>query len=935
MTPELRARHALGRVEQLFSEATPERTIDRDRIRAALQAPLADAEMEQQRLFVLGWLGWLDDDLPSAKSWLARCTGARAAYWLARVRLLMGDVEGLSAYEQQMRTFQGSPQATCWFVDLLWRAGRHERATQVWKSVRLNKRVTACEEAVLLEARALLGQDDAAAEKMLREATPHNTVLQTERLLLLAWLMSVRQKRDEALDLIDEVRVAVYPLRAVAAWHAMILRRDTNTFADLERLHLSPPARAWIQAQQARLPGGDPARVLTLLEGTAGVPRLQGLVRYVRACLGREDFAALLASLPGPFLASRCRVWATLACFCRGEVSPAELLGTIQQSSGKEAWQELARALADGVPAEQLWRMGSKNARRAAVEAGLREWTPAETVKMLPAWGRELLDSDDLALRHRVGRQLLRLSLQLEQGSDDLLSLTEGLLGTSELPDLVRSVRAPAGTELSPAVRTALTSDAAAPLALCLNAFEAAARGDLAALLPLLEPSPVWQRLATPPAFLCRALAVLPSSERWRETLSRWLHQWPGTSPEIEALSTRAGLTPPRPDSANPPPGVDAAAWLLHQASAAIGRDDPLAALAWVRRAAAAGLQSLDEAQRAAVEKALPELERLARAALLALVARFDPQHTLKPASLLIDFSDMLQDVPGGPDVFAAAESGNIAQARGRLATVAEHPMLPPRLASHLALVYQRAAQQLEEQERDDLAAPCWRRCWRCWQVWAPAAQGSAVALLFDHLLAGHRARVKALLTRNLVTRARPMWDLLQALQSNDTESGKLLRERLTRFRDELATDFLLDMRESMRQGAIPEGWRSDYESGLARLKRLMSLDRDNRRLLTALIEICADWFLDLYDLRDGTRLKEEVDRFTPFSLQLARSLGKTSDTWPEEMTARTALSEFIKFRAFVTEDPDHKRELYHEALSINPANENVRNLLGKLEDIA
>jgi hypothetical protein len=932
VTPEVRARHALGRVEQLFSDASSKLTLDRDRIRAALQAPLTDPDLEQQRLFALGWLGWLDGDLAAAKASLSRCTGARAAYWLGRVRLLNNEMEGLSAYEQQMRTFQGSPQATCWFVDLLWRSGKHDRAAQVWKSVRLNKRVTACEESVLLEARSLLGQDDAAAEKALREATPHSTVLQTERLLLLAWLMATRQKRDDALDLLDEVHSELFPIRVLGAWRALIQRDGNFTFADLDRLHLSSPARAWVKAQQERLPGGDPGRSLALLEGMTGVPRLQGLVRYVRACLGNEDFAALLASLPGPFLATRCRVWATLARFCRGECPPAELLGTLQQSSGLESWQELARALAEGVSAEELWRKGDHNLRRAAVDAGLKRWTPAELAKILPGWGRELIDSDDAPLKRRVGRQLLRLRLQSEKTSDELLSTAERLLGSTELSGLVRDVLAPAGTELSPGVRAFLANESAAPVALCLNAFESAARGDLATLLPLLEPSPLWQRLATPPAFLCRALAGVGSSERGRETLARWLHQWPA-SPELEALAMRAGLTPPRPDSAEPPPGVDAVAWMLHQASASIARNDPIAALAWVRRASNSGLQALDEARRNAVEKALPELERLARAALLALVARFDPQHPLTPASLLIGFSDLLQQSPGGPEVFAAAENGNFAQARGRLATVAEHPELSPQLAHHLALVYTRAARQLEQQDRDDLAAPCWRRAWRCWQVWANSAELSAVRLLIDHLLTGHRTRLKDLLARNLVNRARPLWDLLQAIQPADTEAGKLVREHLAGFRDQLATDFLLEMRDAMRHGAIPQGWRSDYEQGLARLRRLLSLDRDNRRLLTALVEICADWFLDLYDLRDAKRLKDEVERYTPFSQQLARTLGKTGDTWPEEMTARTALSEFFKFRAFVTDDMERKRELYREALAFNPANENVRNLLGGMED--
>ena len=61
-----------------------------------------------------------------------------------------------------------------------------------------------------------------------------------------------------------------------------------------------------------------------------------------------------------------------------------------------------------------------------------------------------------------------------------------------------------------------------------------------------------------------------------------------------------------------------------------------------------------------------------------------------------------------------------------------------------------------------------------------------------------------------------------------------------------------------MRYGDVPEGWHADYEKGLSHLRRLLSLDRDNVRLLTAVVEVCGDWFLDLYNIAgprtvDGT----------------------------------------------------------------------------------
>src|SRR5439155_3749916 len=130
--------------------------LDRDRLRAALQTPLADPGLEQQRRSALGWLEWLDGHFPSAASFFEGVEGARAAYWRTRAALLAGRPDAVTAYEQALRTFQGSPQATAWFVDLLWRSGRQERAAQVWKSLRANKRIKECEESALLEARALL-----------------------------------------------------------------------------------------------------------------------------------------------------------------------------------------------------------------------------------------------------------------------------------------------------------------------------------------------------------------------------------------------------------------------------------------------------------------------------------------------------------------------------------------------------------------------------------------------------------------------------------------------------------------------------------------------------------------------------------------------------------------------------------------------------------
>ncbi len=203
--------------------------------------------------------------------------------------------------------------------------------------------------------------------------------------------------------------------------------------------------------------------------------------------------------------------------------------------------------------------------------------------------------------------------------------------------------------------------------------------------------------------------------------------------------------------------------------------------------------------------------------------------------------------------------------------------------------------------------------------------------ILLDFLLQEHRHRLNDLLACNAVDAAHRHWNLIGDLP---TQAGRVeealdrdLVERLERFREELATEYLLTTREAMRFGVIPEGWRADYDKGLTYLRRLLSLDRDNPRLLAALVEICNDWFLDLYHLHDAATLRGQLDRFTPFALQLARRL----DERPNDLLARAALAEFWKFRGFLAAGRDQKTALYREALRFNPANDNVRDLLAEL----
>ncbi|HKB41859.1 MAG TPA: hypothetical protein VKD72_35865, partial [Gemmataceae bacterium] len=349
VTPDVRTRHAVARVRQALTDAPPDLAFDRELVRAGLSVPVEDAALEGERCFALGWLRWLDGEPRVAEPLLARAAellpaksaeAVQSAYWLARVRLLSGQPEAVTAFEQLLRFLQGSPQAICWFVDLLWRAGRVERAEQVWKPLRTNRRVIACDEAFLQEARALLRQGDiAAAERALREAEPRGGVTQTERRLLLAWIAAGRRQFDEAQRLLAETGTSLYPGNTLRAWQLLCGENGVPgktvagevSFPFLTALPLSPAASSWTQGQQARAEG-DLERAVELLRAALGSVALKPFARYALASLGQDDFAVLLADAPGTFLAPRCRVWLALARFCRREATPADLLQAIQQA---------------------------------------------------------------------------------------------------------------------------------------------------------------------------------------------------------------------------------------------------------------------------------------------------------------------------------------------------------------------------------------------------------------------------------------------------------------------------------------------------------------------------------------------------------------------------------------------------------------------------
>jgi hypothetical protein len=993
---------ALCWVRQVLSDRPHGTCVDAAVLQAVLAEPFDDPRLEADRQFALGWLHWLTGAPERAEPLLAAASGAlsraragaagEAAYWLARVRLGLGHAEAVADYEKALRALPASPQATCWFVDLLGRSGQLDRAEGVWKAVRGNRRVAACDEAPLLEARSLLRRDETtAAERALADANPRGGVVQVERLLMLAWALAAHGQADRAAECLRQAEAGPYPPAALRAWQRLFdLRRAPGP----DWPEAPGPLADWVAGQRARAEGRRDEAAAALRAASA-VAALRPFARYALACLGEDDFAAVLASQPGWFLAQRCRARLALGRFCRREAAPGEWLEALQQAeaagyrlTGAEHYRRLALALKQRNPhADDLRRLAdapaadgaaaARNALRAAAELAVHLLPPADALALLLDWVRQGRVGQDDALRVAVGRQLLRLLLVAPKGAcapGDVLGAADVLLGADPVLALVREwlgiAGGPAvtfaGGDAMPLVRVwravvALRDGLADPrpwreevaglrahaplrgVAQCLLLREAAGRRDVGAMVGLLDEVDAWRGFTSgPPRLATEAVTALAPAAaahpRWREALARWLQVWDADAlgPEARPLAVRAGLVRLGAATADVPPGLAPVPWLLHQAAQAVLRDDAREALAWVRRAQSIepDLAGAGEGA-AAVRAALPDLERLARAQLLADVIRLDPEQPAVAPGLLVDFVAGLDADPQGPAVLAAAERGDLPEARRLLAALAGRPDLPPSLAHHLALVYHRAAAFFEDRERTDAAEPCWRLAWPCW-LRLLASSPRPVAgdhPLLAHVLGIHRKRVTALLARDQVESARRHWALVQGLPEAarpiDGALAEALEATAARFREELATEYLVATREAMRYGQVPEGWRADYDQGLAGLVRFLSLDKGNVRLLTALVETCNDYFHDCYVNEDARRLWEGVERYTPFALQLAL----LADERRADLTARAALGEFYKYRGFVAPQRERKLALFREALAFDPRNENVRELLEQAEN--
>ncbi|HZV03803.1 MAG TPA: hypothetical protein VE999_01820 [Gemmataceae bacterium] len=956
-SPEATARMVLARIRKLLDAYVPGLPIERGRAPDALTAALNDPGLERERLFVLGWLHWLNDDPTAAEPLLAEALRlakeqnagealAEAAYWSSRVRLLLGRGEALTEYERVLRSLSGSPRAAAWLVDLLGRAGRIDRAEQVWKSVRGNRRVAGCVEGPLLEARMLLRRDElTTAERLLSETAPASGVVWVEQILLRAWIAASQKQAEKARELLRQAREGPYPAAALREWTAKIEQRLGGE-EKTEQSRVPSALHDFLRGQQARREGRTKEAIAAYRAALDSL-LAQSFARYGLARLGQENIDVLLESRPGLFLAVRCRALGALERFRRRQANPAEYLDALQHAvvhgyhdEAAEHFRGVAVALQQRQPDPAAVRelaagpctdAAERNAFRAALELAVGRLPAADAQELLLDW----MKRSDLTeeLRAIVDRQQLRLALLTGESAHapraDSPTMRLWQAAQRFDPQSAESERwCDEVRELRTHVRTR-------GLAQALLLQEAAQRGDAAAVLALLEEIDNWRGLPTPPNFLLRTLESIAAAHSHhpacRHGLARWLQVWEPSSlgQNGKTLMMLAGLTPMNAATAEAPPGVPAVPWLLHQAARAIGSDDALESLAYIRRALALDAE-LAGTNAPIVREALPELERRARAQRLAVAMQPEGEAAPIAAGVLIDAVDALAELPDGSIVLDALDTGDAAAIRAHLETLCETSGLSPRLTHHLALLMLRAARVLEERDDSASAEPYWRRAWQCWLRYLASSDHP---MLLDFLLQQHRHRVNDLLARNAVDAARRHWDLVRDLPARaariDQELGRHLAECVEQFREELATEYLLTTRESMRFGAVPEGWRADYEKGLTYLRRLLSLDRDNLRLLVALVEICNDWFLDLYHQNDTAMLRRQLDRFTPFAQQLARRI----DERPSDLPARVALSDYWKFRGFLAADREQKAALYREALRFNPANANVRELLDGLTE--
>jgi tetratricopeptide (TPR) repeat protein len=971
LVPQEALRLALSRVEKAHQGYRADLHFDPIRLRNRLNMVVPGAPQETMRVWSLGWLAWLTGEYDKAElileqaTQMAKAAGdlemlARAGYWLARVQMLREKPDAISSFEALLRVLKGSPQGTVWFVDLLIRAGRMDRAEQVWKSVKANKKVSGANEATLIEARLMLRRGESAnAEKALQEMPETSGVLEAEKKLLLAWMAASKKQDATALQLWEEACKRLYPPPALDAWRELLQLREK---ADATLPETPPPSlRTLFRAQQARIDGRSE-------EAIAGFREAMQLAvnapwaRYGLALLGADDLNEVQTLATNVFLASRCRLWIALQKFSQRQISPEDWLSTVQQQLGQgvrsnaalEHFRLLGLALRQSrPPVETLQQLlDQATARQGAQRRNFLRAFLELCDKAAPQVVKEVLPEeplgelwDDPRLRQELSR--LRLRAALAGGGEPwtMARLTERVnsLPATEALTPVRQILGTLGTgPLTDEQRATLTALEALPrwqgTARVLLMHDAMRRGDVAAVSKSLEQLDTWAGLRFIPGSLVAALAKFvqarPTLPVWKAVLPPWFQKVGGSlgdTEDVKTLKMAAGLltAPTGPQPA--PPGVDPTLWSLHQAARLSARGE--AVDAWKAASEVRDkLGTLTEEQQTTVNAALPSLERLAQASAILRMIPTNPKDPATPPAALLDLVALLGSLPEGQAVLAICQADQRKELRAALQTLLDVKVLPDRLAHHLAIWTYRIATGLEDLSPNDTIDPWWKLCWRAWLrhliKWSPEER----APLIDHLLARHRATLTDRLARAQMEPSRKVWTVVTDLPSIGEKVSPAMKaeltERVNAFRDDLASEYLVQTREAMRTGTVREGFSADYDKGLSYLRRLLSLDRENIRLLTALVEICHEWFLDFYNAEDPPGLSEQLERFTPFALQLARLIeGK-----PEEHAPRAALSDFWKFRGFMSRDHAEKRRLFEQALEFNPANENARDLLARLD---
>lgn len=970
LVPQEALRLALSRIDKAQSAYRADLHFDPARLRTRLNMVVPGAPHETARVWSLGWLAWLLGENDKAEllldqaAQMAKTAGdlellAKAGYWLARVQMLREKPEALPNYEGLLRVLKGSAQGTVWFVDLLIRSGRLDRAEQVWKSVKANKKVAGANEANFIEARlALRRGETAAAEKLLQEMPETNGVLEAEKRLLLAWMAASRKQDATALQLWEEASERLYPPAALDAWRELLALREKGD-ADLFVADV-PSLRPLFRGQIARLEGRTDDAIAAYREALQ-LAANQPWARYGLALLGADDLNEVQALATNVFLAARCRLWLALQKFALRQLSPEDWLTAVQQQLGQgvrpnaalEHFRLLGLALRQArPPVETLQQLlDQANARTGPQRRNFLRAFLELADKAAPQVVKEVLPQeplgelwDDPAARQALDRLRLRAALA---GGDEPWTLARLATRMNALPQSdalapARQLLDPLGRPLTDADRAALTALGSHPrwqgVAEVILLHDAMKRGHAADVARRLERLDVWAGLRVLPRSLVVGLARFVQARAtlpvWKTCLPPWLQRVSGAvgdGDEVQALRTAAGLGTAPTGPTPPPPGVEPAAWYLHLAARQVGRGETQEARATIEQARE-GFARLPEDQRAAAEAFLPMLDRLAQAAALLRMIPTSPDGPKTPPAALLDLVGLLNTLPEGQAVLAVCAADDRKGFRPALQALLDVPQLPERLAHHVAIWTHRIAVGLEELAPADAVDVWWKLCWRAWLrhllKWSPEER----APLLDHLLARHRQTLTDRLGRAQMEPARKIWSVvaeLPALAEKLHPAMKAeLTERVNAFRDDLASEYLVQTREAMRQGEVREGFQADYDKGLSYLRRLLSLDRENVRLLTALVEICYEWFLDFYNAGDRDGLVEQLERFTPFAMQLARIVeGK-----PEEHAPRAALSEFWKFRAFLSDDDAERRRLYEQSLAFNPANENVRDLLAKMD---